>query len=254
MENLFHRWRVQPGGPLWLGVKGDVLVFGLPGNPAASFVGFEILVVPAIRHALGLALEARRRCVPGMGAPGGAHSPGDASVRHDSRRRPRENSGPRGSAGPDRETRSRRRARRRSWRSPKTACRPPATNTRSSRCCRWGRGHEPRVRPERDDSAPEPVAPARPRVRARPREPGVGAALPGARPPGARHAARSRALARLRPGRPLPAPARARERRAMGAVGASLRVPALSPRVLVAREHHARPSPAPPRSACCRCG
>lgn len=59
VENLFHRWRVQPGGPLWLGVKGDVLVFGLPGNPAASFVGFEILVVPAIRHALGLALEAR---------------------------------------------------------------------------------------------------------------------------------------------------------------------------------------------------
>jgi molybdopterin molybdotransferase len=49
----FHRWRVQPGGPLWFGARGGRPVFGLPGNPAASFVGFEILVVPVLRALLG---------------------------------------------------------------------------------------------------------------------------------------------------------------------------------------------------------
>lgn len=62
VRQVFHRWRVQPGGPLWFGVheRAETLVFGLPGNPAASFVGFEILVVPAIRGLLGESVEARR--------------------------------------------------------------------------------------------------------------------------------------------------------------------------------------------------
>ncbi len=61
---LFHRWSVQPGGPLWLGAKqtpgGVRLVFGLPGNPAGVFVGFEVLVVPALRALLGMGLAPRR--------------------------------------------------------------------------------------------------------------------------------------------------------------------------------------------------
>lgn len=57
---VFHRWGVQPGGPLWCGVKGDTLVFGLPGNPAATFVGFEVLVIPALRTRLGLPFAPRR--------------------------------------------------------------------------------------------------------------------------------------------------------------------------------------------------
>ena len=56
---VFHRWSVQPGGPLWFGVRGDTLVFGLPGNPAATFVGCEMLVAPALRTRVGLPLEAR---------------------------------------------------------------------------------------------------------------------------------------------------------------------------------------------------
>jgi molybdopterin molybdotransferase len=59
VERLFHRWAVKPGGPLWAGRKGDVLVFGLPGNPAAAFVGFELLVVPALRTRLGLPFAPR---------------------------------------------------------------------------------------------------------------------------------------------------------------------------------------------------
>jgi molybdopterin molybdotransferase len=60
VERLFHRWAVKPGGPLWAGRRGGTLVFGLPGNPAATFVGFEVLVVPALRARLGLPFAARR--------------------------------------------------------------------------------------------------------------------------------------------------------------------------------------------------
>jgi molybdopterin molybdotransferase len=59
VRRRFHRWAVQPGGPLWFGTRGDTLVFGLPGNPAASFVGFEVLAVPAIRTRLGLPFAPR---------------------------------------------------------------------------------------------------------------------------------------------------------------------------------------------------
>lgn len=48
----FHHVKMKPGKPLYFGSKGDVLVFGLPGNPVSSFVGFELFVKPAIR-ALG---------------------------------------------------------------------------------------------------------------------------------------------------------------------------------------------------------
>jgi hypothetical protein len=31
--------------------KGDLLVFGLPGNPVSSLVTFHLVVVPCIRYA-----------------------------------------------------------------------------------------------------------------------------------------------------------------------------------------------------------
>lgn len=55
----FHRWAVKPGGPLWFGARGDTLVFGLPGNPAATFVGFELLVAPALAVRLGRSFAPR---------------------------------------------------------------------------------------------------------------------------------------------------------------------------------------------------
>lgn len=45
----FHHVKMKPGKPLLFGTKGDTLVFGLPGNPVSSFVGFELFVKPAIR-------------------------------------------------------------------------------------------------------------------------------------------------------------------------------------------------------------
>jgi len=57
-EPIFHKIRMKPGKPLWFGVKRHgaeqtTLVFGLPGNPASSFVGFELLVRPAIARLSG---------------------------------------------------------------------------------------------------------------------------------------------------------------------------------------------------------
>ena len=60
VERLFHRWAVKPGGPLWFGRKGATLVFGLPGNPVAAFVGFELLVAPVIETRLGRPFAPRR--------------------------------------------------------------------------------------------------------------------------------------------------------------------------------------------------
>ncbi len=72
---IFHRWAVQPGGPLWFGATDTCLVFGLPGNPAATFVGFEILVQPALRTRVGLALEARAAFDADYDGPWGKTSP-----------------------------------------------------------------------------------------------------------------------------------------------------------------------------------
>ncbi|MCS7161442.1 MAG: molybdopterin molybdotransferase MoeA [Gemmatales bacterium] len=50
---LFHQVALKPGKPLLFGVRDRSLVFGLPGNPVSSFVGFELFVRPAIRVMLG---------------------------------------------------------------------------------------------------------------------------------------------------------------------------------------------------------
>ena len=69
VEPLFHGWAVQPGGPLWFGRRGETLVFALPGNPAASFVGFEVLAVPALATRLGRPFAPRRALRAGWHGP-----------------------------------------------------------------------------------------------------------------------------------------------------------------------------------------
>lgn len=70
----FRQIRVKPGKPLLFGTgpKGQ-LVFGLPGNPVASFVGFELFVRPALRI-LGGHLEAGPRTIRLPAAEGLAES------------------------------------------------------------------------------------------------------------------------------------------------------------------------------------
>lgn len=48
VEEVFWGVAVKPGKPLSFGVRGRTLVFGLPGNPVSSLVGFELFVRPAV--------------------------------------------------------------------------------------------------------------------------------------------------------------------------------------------------------------
>lgn len=54
---LFHRVRIKPGAPLWVGqARGDrPIVFALPGNPVSAQVGFKVFVEPYLRACLGMA-------------------------------------------------------------------------------------------------------------------------------------------------------------------------------------------------------
>jgi|MDTC01.1.fsa_nt_gb molybdopterin molybdotransferase len=54
MTMHFWKVRVKPGKPLLCGQLEDCLVFGLPGNPASSFVSFLVFCLPAFRCWLGL--------------------------------------------------------------------------------------------------------------------------------------------------------------------------------------------------------
>lgn len=64
VEEVFWQVAVRPGKPVAFGVRGGTLVFGLPGNPVSSLVGFELFVRPAL-----LALQ-------GVAEPGPAFRPG----------------------------------------------------------------------------------------------------------------------------------------------------------------------------------
>lgn len=54
-EEVFWRVAVKPGKPIAFAVRNATLVFGLPGNPVSSLVGFELFVRPAL-----LALQGAR--------------------------------------------------------------------------------------------------------------------------------------------------------------------------------------------------
>jgi molybdopterin molybdotransferase len=53
VEEVFWRVRVKPGKPLWFGRRDETLVFGLPGNPLSSIVGFLAFIEPALRRLHG---------------------------------------------------------------------------------------------------------------------------------------------------------------------------------------------------------
>ena len=48
VRQVFWGVAVKPGKPLWFGVRDGSLVFGLPGNPVSSLVGFHLFVRPAV--------------------------------------------------------------------------------------------------------------------------------------------------------------------------------------------------------------
>jgi molybdopterin molybdotransferase len=64
VEEVFWRVAIKPGKPVSFGVRGDTLVFGLPGNPVSALVGCELFVKPAVRALQGVS-EPRPRFQPG---------------------------------------------------------------------------------------------------------------------------------------------------------------------------------------------
>ena len=69
VEEVFWRVSIKPGKPVSFGVRGDALVFGLPGNPVSALVGCELFVKPALRALQGLA-DPLPRFEPGRLAAG----------------------------------------------------------------------------------------------------------------------------------------------------------------------------------------
>jgi molybdopterin molybdotransferase len=59
VEEVFWGVAVKPGRPLSFGIRGNTLLFGLPGNPVSSLVGCELFVRPAL-----LALQGDARPAP----------------------------------------------------------------------------------------------------------------------------------------------------------------------------------------------
>jgi molybdopterin molybdotransferase len=55
VEEVFWRVAVRPGKPVSFGVRGETLVFGLPGNPVSTLVGCELFVRPAVLALQGAA-------------------------------------------------------------------------------------------------------------------------------------------------------------------------------------------------------
>lgn len=53
VKEIFHQVRVRPGKPMFFGVKGRTLVFGIPGNPVASFMAYLAYIRPAILKMAG---------------------------------------------------------------------------------------------------------------------------------------------------------------------------------------------------------
>lgn len=53
VQKLFHGVKQKPGKPLFFGKKGEVLVFGLPGNPSSVLSCYQQFVYPALKALTG---------------------------------------------------------------------------------------------------------------------------------------------------------------------------------------------------------
>ena len=50
---ILHKVAVKPGKPIWFGKRGKTPVFGLPGNPVSTLLGFELFVRAALVRLAG---------------------------------------------------------------------------------------------------------------------------------------------------------------------------------------------------------
>jgi molybdopterin molybdotransferase len=57
VEKIFHRVKQKPGKPLYFGMQGSKVFFGLPGNPSSVLTCFYEYVLTALKGMSGLAPE-----------------------------------------------------------------------------------------------------------------------------------------------------------------------------------------------------
>ncbi len=56
---LFWKVKIRPGKPVLFGRKGSTIIFGIPGNPASSYIIFEQFIRPAILKIKGIKGDVR---------------------------------------------------------------------------------------------------------------------------------------------------------------------------------------------------
>lgn len=86
VEQVFHKVALKPGKPIWFGVAPRQpgpprLVFGLPGNPVSSLVGFHLFVRPALAVLAGRSRGVHHALVPGTAAEAYDHRGGRETFR-----------------------------------------------------------------------------------------------------------------------------------------------------------------------------
>lgn len=54
VEEVFYKVKQKPGKPLYMGMRNNKVVFGLPGNPASVYTCFQIYVLAALKAMIGL--------------------------------------------------------------------------------------------------------------------------------------------------------------------------------------------------------
>lgn len=63
VQKIFHKVKQKPGKPFYFGTYGDVLVFALPGNPAAVLTCFYEYITPAIGKFTGRQYQKRLKMI-----------------------------------------------------------------------------------------------------------------------------------------------------------------------------------------------
>ena len=63
VKKVFHKVKQKPGKPFYFGTYGDVLIFALPGNPAAVLSCFYEYITPAIGHFTGRQYQKRLKMI-----------------------------------------------------------------------------------------------------------------------------------------------------------------------------------------------
>jgi molybdenum cofactor synthesis domain-containing protein len=88
VEPILHKVAVKPGKPIWFGMRGSRPVFGLPGNPVSTLLGFEVFVRAALARLAGdEAGEERERLARGTWQGGDVRA-GDRQENLPARARP----------------------------------------------------------------------------------------------------------------------------------------------------------------------